>query len=263
MEQPATTEIRYGKAEGMAKITINRPHAYNAFTTTTLEELTLAFEDAERDPAVGVAVLTGAGDKAFCSGGDVKEAARPGGYGDENAYWHNRLHHSIRSVSKPTIAAVNGYAIGGGHILHLLCDVTIASENAKFGQAGPRVGSFDGGFGASYLARVVGEKKAREIWFFCRQYTAREALEMGLVNKVVPAAQLHAEVENWCREVLTHGPYALRFLKKAFNADTDHQWGLEEMSTSAVRLYWATGEAGEAKRAFGEKRKPDFSGFRG
>ncbi len=255
MEQPATTEIRYGKAEGIAKITINRPHAYNAFTTTTLEELTLAFEDAERDPAVGVAVLTGAGDKAFCSGGDVKEAARPGGYGDENAYWHNRLHHSIRSVSKPTIAAVNGYAIGGGHILHLLCDVTIASENAKFGQAGPRVGSFDGGFGASYLARVVGERKAREIWFFCRQYSAQEALEMGLVNKVVPLADLDREVETWCSEVKEMSPYAIRFLKQSFNADTDHIAGFENMSMSAVRLYWDTDEAKRQKETFKKRQE--------
>ena len=262
MELPVFEEIIYEKKEGIAKLTINRPRAYNAFTTKTLEELTLAFENADRDPTVGVVVLTGAGDKAFCSGGDLKEAAQPGGYNRENDYWHERLHHAIRSISKPTIAAVNGYAIGGGHILHLLCDISIASENAKFGQAGPRVGSFDAGFGASYLARCVGEKKAREIWFLCRQYPAKEALEMGLVNKVVAPDQLEAEVEVWCREILDKGPYALKFLKKAFNADTDHQWGFDELSQAAVRLYWATEEAEEAKKAFDEKRKPDFSKFR-
>jgi naphthoate synthase len=255
-------DIIYEKKEGIAKIIINRPHAYNAFTTNTLKELALAFEDAEQDPTIGVVVLTGAGDKAFCSGGDLKEAAQPGGYNRENDYWHERLHHDIRSISKPTIAAVNGYAIGGGHILHLLCDLTIASENAKFGQAGPRVGSFDAGFGASYLARCVGEKKAREIWFLCRQYTAQEALEMGLVNKVVPQDKLEEEVELWCREILDKSPFALKFLKKAFNADTDHQWGFDELSQAAVRLYWATEEAEEAKKAFSEKRRPDFSKFR-
>jgi dihydroxynaphthoic acid synthetase len=262
MELPVFEEIIYEKKEGIAKLTINRPRSYNAFTTKTLEELTLAFEDADRDPTVGVVVLTGAGDKAFCSGGDLKEAAQPGGYNRENDYWHERLHHAIRSVSKPTIAAVNGYAIGGGHILHLLCDISIASENAKFGQAGPRVGSFDAGFGASFLARCVGEKKAREIWFLCRQYTAKEAFEMGLVNKVVAYDQLEVEVEAWCREILDKCPYALKFLKKAFNADTDHQWGFDELSQAAVRLYWATEEAEEAKKAFSEKRKPDFSKFR-
>ncbi len=255
-------DIIYEKKEGIAKIIINRPHAYNAFTTNTLKELALAFEDAELDPTIGVVVLTGAGDKAFCSGGDLKEASQKGGYNRENDYWHERLHHDIRTISKPTIAAVNGYAIGGGHILHLLCDITIASENAKFGQAGPRVGSFDAGFGASYLARCVGEKKAREIWFLCRQYTAQEALEMGLVNKVVPQDKLMEEVELWCREILEKSPFALKFLKKALNADTDHQWGFDEMSQAAVRLYWATEEAEEAKRAFSEKRKPDFSKFR-
>jgi naphthoate synthase len=207
MEELVFKDIIYEKKEGIAKITINRPHAYNAFTSNTLRELALAFEDADRDPAVGVVVLIGAGDKAFCSGGDLKEAAQPGGYNRENDYWHSRLHHSIRSTSKPTVAAVNGYAIGGGHILHLLCDISIASENAKFGQAGPEVGSFDAGFGASFLARCLGEKKA-------------------------------------------------------FNADTDHQWGFDEMSGAAVRLYWATGEAEEAKEAFSEERKPNFSKFR-
>jgi len=262
MVETAFNDIIYEKKEGIARITINRPQVYNAFRTNTLRELALAFEDADQDPAIGVVVLTGAGDKAFSTGGDFKEGAQPGGYDRENDYWHSRLHHSIRAVRKPTIAAVNGYAIGGGHILHLLCDLSIASENAKFGQAGPRVGSFDGGFGASYLARVVGEKKAREIWFLCRQYTAQEALEMRLVNKVVPRAKLDQEVDAWCREILALSPYALKFLKKAFNADTDHQWGFEELSQSAVRLYWDTEEAEEGKKAFSEKRKTDFSKYR-
>jgi len=262
MEGLIFKDIICEKKEGVAEITINRPHAYNAFTSNTLKELALAFEDADQDPEVGVVVLTGAGDKAFCSGGDLKEAAQSGGYNRENDYWHSRLHHSIRCTSKPTIAAVNGYAIGGGHILHLLCDISIASENAKFGQAGPKVGSFDAGFGASFLARCVGEKKAREIWFLCRQYTAKEALEMGLVNKVVPPDKLKEEVNLWCKEILANSPFALKFLKKALNADTDHQWGFDEMSGAAVRLYWATEEAEEAKKAFSEKRKPDFSKFR-
>lgn len=262
MEELEFKDIVYQKKDGIAKLIICRPRVYNAFRTNTLKELALAFEDADRDPTIGVVVLTGEGDKAFCTGGDFKEGAQPGGYDRENDYWHSRLHHSMRSISKPTIAAVNGYAIGGGHILHLICDMTIASENAKFGQAGPRVGSFDGGFGASYLARVVGEKKAREIWFLCRQYTAQEALEMGLVNKVVPPDKLEEEVNAWCKEILTKSPYALKFLKKAFNADTNHQWGFEEMSMSAVRLYWATEESEEGKKASAEKREPDFSKFR-
>ena len=255
-------DILYEKKDGVAKITINRPQAYNAFTTDTVKELAQAFEDAELDSDIGVVVLTGAGDKAFCTGGDVKEAAKPGGYDKEMDYWHSAVHRAIRNIPKPVIAAVNGYAIGGGHILHLICDLTIASENARFGQAGPRVGSFDAGFGVSYLTRVVGEKKAREIWYLCRQYTAQEALEMGLVNKVVPLDKLEEEVNKWCQEILALSPTALRFCKLAFNADTDHQYGFEGWSMAAVRMFWATGEAGEAKKAFAEKRKPDFTKFR-
>lgn len=262
MEEIEFKEIIYQKKEGVAKIAMNRPQVMNAFTLNMLKELTLAFEDAEIDSTIGVVVLTGAGDKAFCTGGDAKEAAKPEGYPKESDYWHSRLHHVMRSCSKPTIAAVNGYAIGGGHIFHVLCDITIASDNARFAQFGPRVGSFDAGFGASYLARIVGEKKAREIWFLCRQYTAQEALEMGLVNKVVPLDKLEAEVDNWCKEILTKSPYALKFLKKSLNADTDHQWGFEEMGISAVRLFWATAEAEETKKAFAERREPDFSKFR-
>lgn len=254
-------DIIYEKRGGVAKIVINRPRVYNAFRTFTLKEMTRALEDSEFDPEVGVIVLTGAGDKAFCTGGDATEVTK-GGYPKDIDFWHSRVHHLIRNVSKPVIAAVNGYAIGGGHILHVLCDISIASETARFAQFGPKVGSFDAGFGASYLARVVGEKKAREIWYLCRQYTAQEALEMGLVNRVVPRDKLEEEVDSWCQEILTKSPYALKFLKRAFNADTDHQWGFEEMAVSAVRLYWSTEEAEEAKKAFAEKRTPDFSKFR-
>lgn len=255
-------DILYEKKEGVAKIMINRPEVYNAFTTHTLKEMASALEDAELDSSIGVVVLTGAGNKAFCTGGDMKESSQAGGYNTEMDYWHTAVHRAIRNIPKPVIAAVNGYAIGGGNILHLLCDLTIASENARFGQAGPRVGSFDAGFGASYLTRVVGEKKAREIWYLCRQYTAQEALEMGLVNKVVPPERLEKEVEEWCREILSLSPTALKFCKLAFNAETDHQFGFEGWSMAAVRLFWATAEAGEAKKAFSEKRKPDFNKFR-
>ncbi len=255
-------DIIYQKKEGSAKIIINRPQTYNAFTTNTIKELVQAFEEAGQDSTVGVVVLTGSGDKAFCTGGDAKEAAKPGGYEKEMDYWHNRLHYAIRNIPKPVIAAVNGYAIGGGHILHVLCDLSIASETAKFAQFGPKVGSFDAGFGAVYLARIVGEKKAREIWYLCRQYTAQEALEMGLVNKVVPPDKLEEEVNNWCEELLSMSPTALKFLKLAFNADTDHIYGIEGMAMGAVRFYWATEEAEEAKKAFSEKRRPDFSRFR-
>ncbi len=255
-------DILYEKKGGVAKITFNRPQAYNAFTTNTLREVAQALADADVDTEVGVVVLTGAGDKAFSTGGDLKEASQSGGYSKEMDYWHSMVHHALRSIPKPVIAAVNGYAIGGGHILHLICDLTIASETARFGQAGPRVGSFDAGFGVSYLTRVVGEKKAREIWFLCRQYTAQEALEMGLVNKVVPPDKLEEEVDKWCQEMLALSPTALKFCKIAFNAETDHQYGFESWSQAAVRMFWASKEAEEAKKAFAEKRKADFSKFR-
>jgi dihydroxynaphthoic acid synthetase len=254
--------ILYDKKDGVARITINRPQTYNAFTTNTMKEMVEVLSDAELDPAVGVVVLTGAGDKAFCTGGDLKEAAQPGGYSKGMDYWHTALHRAIRNIPKVVIAAVNGFAIGGGNILHLICDLTIASETAKFGQAGPRVGSFDAGLGVSYLTRVVGEKKAREIWFLCRQYTAQEALEMGLVNKVVPPDKLGAEVDKWCQEILVLSPTALKFCKLAFNAETDHMLGFEGWSHAAVRMFWGTEEAEEAKKAFKEKRKGDFSKFR-
>ena len=255
-------DILYEKKNGVAKITINRPHVYNAFTTHTMREISEALSDAEFDPAIGVVVLTGAGEKAFCTGGDLKEAAQPGGYSKEMDYWHCAVHRALRTIPKVVIAAVNGYAIGGGNILHLICDLTIASENAKFGQAGPRVGSFDAGMGVSYLTRVVGEKKAREIWYLCRQYTAQEALEMGLVNKVVPLEKLEEEVNKWCQEILSLSPTALKFCKLAFNAETDHMFGFEGWAHAAVRMFWGTEEAAEAKKAFAEKRKADFSKFR-
>jgi naphthoate synthase len=246
-------DIILEKAAGVAKITINRPAAYNAFRTHTLSEMCAAFEEAELDSGIRVIVLRGAGDKAFCTGGDTQES-RHGGYDEQMDYWHGRVHRMIRDVTKPVIAAVNGWAIGGGHILHVICDVSIAADTARFGQVGPKVGSFDAGYGAAYLARVVGEKKAREIWFFCRQYSAQEALEMGLVNKVVPLAELDREVERWCDEAKEMSPYALRFLKQSFNADTDHIAGFENMSMSAVRLYWDTDEAKHQKETFKKRQ---------
>ncbi len=247
-------DIIYKIEDGVAWIIINRPERYNAFRTHTLKEMCSALEEAELDENVRVIVIRGAGDKAFCTGGDVDEA-REGGYHREMDYWHTKVHHMIRAVTKPVIAAVNGWAIGGGHILHLLCDLSIAADTAKFGQAGPRVGSFDAGFGAAYLSRVVGEKKAREIWFLCRTYTAQAALEMGLVNKVVPLSELDNEVKKWCEEIKALSPYAIRFLKHAFNADTDHIFGFETMSMAAVRLFWGTEEAKKYKEAFLERKK--------
>lgn len=241
-------DLIYTKAEGIAKIVINRPKVYNAFRTLTLRELALAFEDADLDERVRAVILTGVGKKAFCTGGDTNEMKAGVGYAKDLDYWHTRVHQAIRTLTKPVIAAVNGYAIGGGNVLVTICDMAIASENAIFGQAGPKVGSFDAGFGAAYLARIVGEKKAREIWFLCRQYTAQEALEMGLVNKVVPIDKLQEEAESWCKEICKMSPTSIKFLKFAFNADTDHIYGFENMSMSAVRLYWGTDEAVQAKQ---------------
>jgi len=252
-------DIIYTKKDGIAKIMLNRPQVYNAFRTYTLKELAKALEDADLDNTIRAVILTGAGAKAFCTGGDAKEITDGAGYAREMDYWHTRVHQAIRTLTKPVIAAVNGYAIGGGNVLVTICDMAIASENAIFGQAGPRVGSFDAGFGAAYLSRLVGEKKAREIWFLCRQYNAQEALEMGLVNKVVPQDKLQDETEALCREICDMSPTAIKFLKYAFNADTDHMFGFENMAMSAVRLYWGTDEATEAKRAKKEKRKPDWN----
>ncbi|MBU4460902.1 MAG: 1,4-dihydroxy-2-naphthoyl-CoA synthase [Verrucomicrobia bacterium] len=256
-------DIRYEKAGGIAKITIARPEVHNAFRPLTVDEMIAALRDARRDEGIGVVILTGEGDKAFCSGGDQKIRG-DAGYRDESGRHHLNvleLQRDIRTCPKPVVAMVAGYAIGGGHVLHLVCDLTIAADNAIFGQTGPKVGSFDGGFGASYLARIVGQKKAREIWFLCRQYNARQALDMGLVNTVVPLAELETETLRWCREILEKSPLALRCLKAALNADCDGQTGLQQLSGDATMLYYMTEEAQEGRRAFLEKRKPDFSRF--
>ncbi len=258
------TEIEYHTWEGIAKITINRPHVRNAFTPVTVKEMSQAFELARDDSAVGVIILTGKGKDAFCSGGDQKVRGDTG-YKDSATGIHRLnvldLQRQIRTLPKPVVAMVAGYAIGGGHVLHVVCDLTICADNAKFGQTGPKVGSFDGGFGASYLARMVGQKKAREIWYLCRQYTATEALEMGLVNCVVPYENLEEETIKWCKEMLEHSPLALRCLKSALNADCDGQAGLQELAGNATLLFYMTEEAQEGKNAFIEKLKPDFSKF--
>ncbi len=254
-------DILYEKREGVAWITINRPQVRNAFRALTVREMIEAFRDAWADEDIGVVVLTGAGDKAFCSGGDQKERTA-GGYGGGPGIGLEvaALHSVIRNIPKPVIAMVNGYAIGGGHVLHVVCDLTIAADTAVFGQVGPRVGSVDPGFGTAYLARIVGEKKAREIWFLCRQYSAAEALAMGLVNKVVRASELRQETERWCQELLQMSPTALKLAKLSFNADTDHIHGITELGFSALEQYYGTAESQEGLRAFLEKRKPDFRG---
>ena len=245
--------------DGVAWVTINRPEVRNAFRTLTVDELIRAFRAAWADRAVGVAVLTGAGDKAFSAGGDQRERGTSG-YGGASGLGMDvhGLHGVIRAIPKPVIAMVNGFAIGGGHVLHVLCDLSIAADTAIFGQVGPRVGSVDPGFGTAYLARIVGEKKAREIWYLCRQYTAQEALAMGLVNAVVPAAALRAETERWCRELLEKSPTALRLAKQSFNADTEQLGGITELGFSALELYYGTEEAEEGRKAFLEKRPPRF-----
>jgi len=257
-------DIIYEKKDGIAKIIINRPQVRNAFRTLTVDELIAALQDAWWDNSIGVVILTGAGDKAFCAGGDQSERGVGGYAKGEAGHEMNAegLHNIIRNIPKPVIAAVNGFAIGGGHVLHVLCDISLAAATARFGQTGPRVGSFDAGYGSAYLARVVGEKKAREIWYFCRQYSAQEALEMGLVNKVVPADKLMEEAEAWARELLQKSPTALKFLKYSFNADTAHIGGISNMAMSALELYYQTDEALEGVNAFNEKRPVDFSKFR-
>lgn len=258
-------DIRYETSEDgqIAKITINRPEVRNAFRPQTVQEMLQAFELAHEDPQVGVVILTGEGDQAFCSGGDQKVRGHAGYVGGDGVPRLNILdvQKRIRSLPKPVVAMVAGYAIGGGHVLHVVCDLTIAADNARFGQTGPRVGSFDGGLGSSYLARIVGQKKAREIWYLCRQYDAAQALEMGLVNAVVPLAELEAETVRWAREILRHSPLALRCLKAALNADCDGQMGLLDLAGNATLLYYMSEEAREGRDAFLERRPPDFSRF--
>lgn len=261
-------DIIYEKMGGIARISINRPDVRNAFRPKTVLEMHEAFIDAREDSSIGVVLLTGAGPAkdgkyAFCSGGDQKIRGDQGYVGDDGVPRLNILdvQKLIRSIPKPVIALVAGYAIGGGHVLHVMCDLTIAAENAVFGQTGPKVGSFDGGFGSSYLARIVGQKKAREIWYLCRQYNADEAYEMGLVNKVVPLSQLEDEGVKWAEEVLEKSPLAIRLLKSAFNAELDGQNGIQELAGNATLLYYMTEEAQEGKNAYVEKRKPDFDKF--
>ena len=249
--------------EGIARITINRPEVRNAFRPLTVEELKKAFDICRDRSDIGVVILRGQGDKAFCSGGDQSVRGK-GGYLDDKGQARLNIldvHKQIRSLPKPVIASISGYAIGGGHVLHVVCDLSIASEQARFGQTGPKVGSFDGGLGSSYLSRIVGQKKAREIWFLCRQYSAKEALDMGLVNKVVPLKDLEKETLSWCREILKHSPMALRCIKYALNADCDGQIGLLDFAGNATLLYYLTEEAQEGKNSFLEKREPNFSPF--
>lgn len=259
----AYEEILFDYYEGIARITFNRPRYRNAFTPLTIMEVGDALRYCRESQDVSVVVLTGAGDKAFCAGGDMNVKGHGGYVGTDGVACLNVLdvQKQIRSMPKPVIAMVNGYAIGGGHVLHLVCDLTIASETAIFGQTGPRVGSFDAGFGSSYLARIVGQKKAREIWFLCRQYSAQEAEAMGMVNKVVPAEQLEDEVVAWAKTMMEHSPLALRMIKAGLNAELDGQAGIQELAGDATMLYYMIDEAHEGGRAFLEKRKPDFSKY--
>ena len=262
------SDITYHKADGMARIAFNRPEVRNAFRPKTIDEMILAFNDAWMDPEIGVILLTGNGPAedgkyAFCSGGDQRVRGDAGYVGDDGIPRLNvlQLQKIIRSIPKPVIALVAGYAIGGGHVLHVICDLSIAADNAVFGQTGPKVGSFDAGLGASYLARVVGQKKAREIWYLCRQYNAQEALEMGLVNKVVSVDQLEAEGIAWAQQILEKSPIAIRFLKSAFNAETDGEIGLQELAGNATMLFYMTEEGQEGRNAYLQKRSPDFQKY--
>jgi len=259
------TDVTYEVDNGLAWITINRPERYNAFRARTVDELVKSFKRAWASDEVGVICLTGAGDRAFCTGGDQKQRMETGDYGpsDSGLFEIDALHHVIRDVPKPVIAAVSGFAIGGGHVLHVLCDLTIAADTARFGQNGPRVGSYDAGFGTGYLARVIGEKRMREIWFLCRKYSAQQAFEWGLANKVVPADQLRKEVRAWADEILKLSPTALKVLKQSFNTDTEHFAGIGQMAYSALKMFGETAEAREGITAFNEKRSPDFSAYRG
>ena len=256
-------DITYKKADGIARIAFNRPQRRNAFRPQTIMEMIDAFAHVREERDVGVVILTGEGGLAFCSGGDQGVRGSQGYVGGDGVPRLNvlDLQKMIRSLPKPVVAMVAGYAIGGGHVLHLICDLTIAADNAKFGQTGPKVGSFDGGFGAGYMARVVGQKKAREIWFLCRQYGAQEALDMGLVNTVVPLAELESTTVAWCKEMLQHSPLALRCLKASFNAETDGMAGIQELAGNATLLFYMSEEAQEGRNAYNEKRKPDFARF--
>jgi naphthoate synthase len=256
-------EIIYEKYNGIAKVTMNRPEVHNAFTPLTVNEMIDAFADARDDSSIGVVILTGAGDKAFCSGGDQSVRGHGGYVGEDQVPRLNvlDLQRMIRTIPKPVIAMVAGYAIGGGHVLHIVSDLTIAADNAVFGQTGPKVGSFDAGYGAGLLAEMVGQKRAREIWYLCRQYNAEEAYEMGLVNKVVPLEQLEAETIEWSQEILQNSPTAIRMLKASFNAATDGLAGLQQFAGDATLMYYTTDEAKEGRDAFKEKRKPDFDQF--
>jgi len=267
------TDIKYEKAEGIAKITINRPQVRNAFRPLTVQEMRRAFEDARDDLEVGVIILTGEGPDAFCSGGDQKvrgdagyladpdDPQRTPGGASVGRFDVTDLHVQMRRCPKPIVAAVAGYAVGGGHVLHVICDLTIAADNAKFGQVGPKVGSFDGGFGASVLTQLIGPKRAKEMWFLCRMYSAEEALEMGLVNKVVPLADLEEETVSWCREMMERSPFALRLLKASFHAHEDGFAGIQQLAHDANLLFYGSEEAQEGRDAYKEKRPPDFSKF--
>ena len=259
------TDVTYEVDNGLAWITINRPERYNAFRARTVDELVLSFKRAWGSDEVGVIALTGAGDKAFCSGGDQKQRAETGDYGPSQSglFEVEALHRVMRDIPKPVVAAVNGLAIGGGHVLHVLADMTIAADTASFGQNGPRVGSFDAGLGSGYLARVVGEKRAREIWFMLRRLSAEEALDWGLVNRVVPADQLKDEVRAWADQMLQYSPTALKVLKQSFNVDTEHMVAIGQMAITTLKLFGETDEAKEGITAFNEKRQPDFSSYRG
>jgi naphthoate synthase len=264
MELNELTDVRWEVERGLAWITIDRPERYNAFRGRTVDELVRCFKAAWVDSSVGVIAVTGAGDKAFCAGGDQKQRQETGNYGptETGLFEVESLHRIIRDIPKPVIAAVNGVAIGGGHVLHVLCDLTIASETARFGQAGPRVGSFDAGFGSAYLARILGEKRAREVWYLCRQYDAHTMERWGLVNAVVPASELRAEVRRWADEMLDKSPTALRVLKHSFNADSESIAGIGSMAFDSLDLFVGTPEAQEGVEAFNEKRAPDFSRYR-
>jgi naphthoate synthase len=258
------SDVLYEVDRGLAWITINRPERYNAFRGRTVDELIRCFKAAWADRSVGVVALTGAGDKAFCAGGDQKQRAESGDYGptETGLFEVETLHRTIRDIPKPVIAAVNGLAIGGGHVLHVVCDLTLAAEHARFGQAGPRVGSFDAGFGSAYLARIIGDKRAREVWYLCRQYDALTMERWGLVNSVVPGPELRAEVRRWADEMLALSPTALRVLKHSFNADSESIAGIGSMAFDTLELFVESPEAREGVAAFGEKRKPDFSPYR-